>query len=121
MTLSPLQLLNPTWLCALTGAASTVRPAQPPSGSGGGGVRDVYAATYEEASQQVLDDYYLRSGGSAHAGRAQGDRMRDRHGEGGKRAASAREQVSSALIRIRKEAHCLRRQIFAGQADAKMH
>ena len=82
-------------ICAsLTGAASTVRHAQPPSGSGGGGVRDVYAATYQEASQQVRDDYYLRSGDSA----ARSDTMRKQHGEAGKRAASAREQVSSALV-----------------------
>ncbi len=80
-----------------------MRQAQPPPGSGGGGVRDVYAATYEEASQQVLDDYYLRSGDGARADRAQGDMMRDRHGEAGKRAASAREQVSSALVHDRKD------------------
>ena len=73
-----------------------MRQAQPSSGHGrGNGVRDVYAVTYEEASQQVLDEYYLRNGDRAPTGRAQGNTARERQGEAGRPAGSAREQVST--------------------------
>ena len=74
-----------------------MRQAQRPAGSGGGGVRDVYAATYEEASQQVLDDYYLRSGDNARGGVARSDTAHGGHAEAGRSTTSAREQVSDAM------------------------
>ena len=64
----------------------------------------MYAATYEEASQQVLDEYYLRSGGGAPAGQVRGDTTRGRREEVGKPAASTRTQVSSVQGSCRSSA-----------------
>ena len=79
--------------CDLAGGWSTAAP-EATFNSGGNGVRDVYAATYEEAAQQVVDEYYLRNGDSMLAGRAQRDMAHDGRAQAGRLAVSAREQVN---------------------------
>ena len=64
----------------------------------GGGVRDVYAAMYEEAAQQILDEYYSRDGGGSPVEFWPEVIVEEAHIPAGRSAASTREQVTAAHI-----------------------
>ena len=82
----------------------------------GGGVRDVYAATYEEAAQQVLDEYYSRGGAGPPVKSWSGVAVEEGNTPAGRTAASAREQVlpTRKLLSSLHDRAGARRQIVKG-------